>query len=92
MIITKTKSSFYRRVFIAALIEEGFDTIPKIATEIGAPRRTIQDTINALKEIDIECNFEGANKNGSYAINSWGPINKVWVMNNLDNIRQTLKY
>ena len=92
MNITKTKSSFYRRVFIAALIEKGFNTLPKIMAEIDAPRRTIQDTINALGELDVECSFTGPTKSGCYIINSWGPIDKEWVNHNFDMIKQSLNY
>jgi len=92
MIITKTKSSFYRRLFIAMLIEKGFNTIPKIVAETGAPRRTIQDTINALVELDIYCAFIGATKNGTFKIASWGPINKEWVKDNFESIKILLKY
>ena len=92
MHLTKTKSSFYRRIFIAALIERGFNTLPKIIAEIDAPRRTVQDTINALGELDIDCSFSGANKNGCYIIHSWGPINNGWVDINYKTIKAYLGY
>ena len=92
MEITKTKSSFYRRIFIALLIEKGFNTIPKIVTETGAPRRTIQDTINALVELDIICSFIGATKSGAFEINSWGPINREGVEVNCEIIKVRLGY
>ena len=92
MEISKTKSSFYRRLLITCLIERGFNTIPKIMSEIDIPRRTAQDTISALEELDIECAFIGAPKNGYYKIRSWGAIDKSWVMNNTVKLMETLSY
>lgn len=92
MDISKTKSSFYRRLLLACLIENGVNTIPKIIQEIDIPRRTAQDTINALTELDIECNYVGATKNGYYEIHSWGAIDKKWVRGNLEYLKNALDY
>jgi hypothetical protein len=92
MVLSKTKSSFYRRLLLASLIESGFNTLPKIMNEIDIPRRTAQDTIIALEELDIECIFIGAPKNGYYEIRSWGAIDKDWVMNNTVKLMKTLNY
>ncbi|TOM77630.1 helix-turn-helix domain-containing protein, partial [Vibrio parahaemolyticus] len=71
MTVSKTKTSFYRRLLITHLIDSGINTLPKIQKEINIPRRTAQDTINALGELDIECSYVGALKNGHYQIDSW---------------------
>ncbi|MDN3681942.1 helix-turn-helix domain-containing protein [Vibrio tapetis subsp. quintayensis] len=92
MSLSKTKTSFYRRIFIAHLIDNGFNTLPKIQDEIIIPRRTAQDTIAALEELDIDCQFTGALKNGHYQIVSWGPFNKTWVNENIAHIRAALGY
>lgn len=92
MSLSKTKTSFYRRIFIAHLIDNGFNTLPKIQDEITIPRRTAQDTIAALEELDIDCQFTGALKNGHYQIVSWGPFNKTWVNENISHIRAALGY
>ena len=92
MTISKTKTSFYRRLFVAYLIDSGINTIPKIQAEIDIPRRTAQDTINALEELDILCQFIGASKNGYYVIESWGVIDKDWITENLASIRLALNY
>ena len=47
---SKTKTSFYRRLYIAYLIDQGFNTVPAIMGVTGMPRRTAQDTITSLKE------------------------------------------
>ena len=48
MTISKTKSSFYRRLYIAHLIDTGIATVPGILEYTGMPRRTAQDTIKSL--------------------------------------------
>nr|WP_312018332.1 helix-turn-helix domain-containing protein [Shewanella surugensis] len=86
MIPTKTKTSYYRRLYIAYLIDTGVSTVPQIMLETGMPRRTIQDTIKSLSEIDIICVFIGATKDGHYEITHWGAINQKWITNNLQHI------
>ena len=56
------------------------------------PRRTAQDTINALSEIDIECEFFGSTKSGEYRINDWAAIQKVWIKNNIRHVKDVLVY
>jgi len=90
--ISKTKSSFYRRLLVAQLIDSGVNTVPAIMLETGMPRRTAQDTISALEELDIQCEFQGANKDGGYAIVDWGPINKKWLKSQLGQIKAALNY
>jgi len=90
--ISKTKSSFYRRLLVAQLIDSGVNTVPAIMQETGMPRRTAQDTILALEELDIQCEFQGANKDGGYAIVDWGPINKKWLKSQLTQIKTVLNY
>ncbi|WP_146531850.1 helix-turn-helix domain-containing protein [Vibrio cyclitrophicus] len=92
MTLSKTKASFYRRLLLAHLVDSGFNTLPKIQAEINIPRRTAQDTITALQELDIECTFVGALKNGHYQVESWGPFDKDWVKENVERIRETLGY
>ena len=88
----KTKSSFYRRLYIAYMIDCGYNTLPKIQQQIDIPRRTAQDTINALIDLDIQCTFTGASKNGCYHIESWGPFNRDWIVTNITHIKIVLGY
>ncbi len=90
--VSKTKSSFYRRLLVAHLIDSGINTVPAIILETGMPRRTAQDTITALHELDIKCVFQGANKDGGYEILDWGAINKKWLRVNMAHIRTALGY
>jgi hypothetical protein len=89
---SKTKTSFYRRLYVAHLIERGINTVPAIMNATGMPRRTAQDTISALEEIDIECRFVGANKDGNYEIVDWGAVNRKWIDANIQRIRDVLEY
>ena len=89
---SKTKTSFYRRLYVAYLIDCGVNNVPAIIDKTGMPRRTAQDTILALADLDIRCEFEGANKDGNYVISDWGAIRKSWIEANLAHIRATLGY
>ncbi|MCH7371374.1 winged helix-turn-helix domain-containing protein [Aeromonas sp. MR16] len=93
---SKTRTSFYRRLYVAHLISQGTDTIPTIMAATGMPRRTAQDTLAALAELDILCAFEqteGARHlQGHYRISDWGPINPDWIAANLPVIKETLGY
>ncbi|WP_407332827.1 helix-turn-helix domain-containing protein [Enterovibrio sp. 27052020O] len=89
---SKTKTSFYRRLLVSHLIDQGVNTVPAIIKETGMPRRTAQDTIDALEELDIDVQFVGANKNGGYEIRDWGAVNKDWVAKNESRIREALDY
>jgi len=88
---SKTKTSFYRRLYIAYLIDQGVNTVPAMMQETGMPRRTIQDTIVALAELDIRCLFVGATKDGNYQIEDWGAINVQWILQNLSGIKAVLQ-
>lgn len=96
MPVSKTRTSFYRRLYVAHLIDSGVASVPALIDATGMPRRTAQDTIHALAELDIVCEFEpsaGARHNsGRYVIRDWGAIDSRWVKANLMRIRQVLGY
>ncbi|KHT64523.1 hypothetical protein RJ45_05935 [Photobacterium gaetbulicola] len=96
MAISKTKSSFYRRLYIAHLIDSGIATVPDILEYTGMPRRTAQDTIKSLADLDIVCIFKQTqgerNRSGRYKIEDWGAINKAWIADNIAEIKQVLDY
>ena len=59
MDVSKTKSSFYRRLYVAYLIDsQQASSVPALTEVTGMPRRTAQDTIAALADLDIVCEFE----------------------------------
>ena len=90
MALSKTKSSFYRRLYVAHLV------VPAVISATGMPRRTAQDTLAALGELDIVCEFEnskGARHNiGAYVIRDWGPFDPDWIAAHAERLRQTLDY
>lgn len=96
MTISKTKSSFYRRLYVAYLIDSGIASVPEIMAATGMPRRTAQDTIAALEELDIVCEFEqreGArNHQGGYVIRDWGAVRREWVVEQHRRIAAALEY
>ena len=97
MEISKTRSSFYRRLYVAWLIDSGQATsVPALMATTGMPRRTAQDTLAALEELDIDCRFEQAegerNNSGHYRIAAWGPIDPRWVKDNLAQLKAALGY
>ncbi|MFJ4141881.1 helix-turn-helix domain-containing protein [Pseudomonas sp. NPDC089734] len=97
MDVSKTKSSFYRRLYVAYLIDcQLASSVPALMDVTGMPRRTAQDTIAALADLDIECEFEqqeGArNHAGQYRIRDWGAIDRDWITRNLARIKDVLGY
>ncbi len=97
MDVSKTKSSFYRRLYVAWLIDSGSAcTVPALMDATGMPRRTAQDTLLALADLDIDCQFaqqEGERNNaGHYEIRNWGAIDKQWIGAHLKQIKAVLGY
>jgi hypothetical protein len=97
MEVSKTRSSFYRRLYVAWLIDSGAArSVPELEVATGMPRRTAQDTLSALAELDIDCVFAQQpgqrNNSGHYLIRDWGAINPQWVKNNLPRLRAALGY
>ncbi len=97
MDVSKTKSSFYRRLYVAWLIDSQTATsVPALMEATGMPRRTAQDTIAALADLDIVCEFEqqeGArNHAGHYRIHDLGAIDKQWIIRHLRQIKAVLGY
>lgn len=96
MPLSKTRTSFYRRLYVAHLVATGTASVPAITVATGMPRRTAQDTLGALGELDIRCEFEhqaGERHNiGTYVIRDWGPIDPAWVAAHAERLRDTLGY
>ncbi|MGO2264154.1 winged helix-turn-helix domain-containing protein [Halomonas sp.] len=94
--LSKTKSSFYRRLYVAYLIDQGVASVPALVSACGMPRRTAQDTIASLAELDIECQFQPTqgerHNSGEYRIISWGPIDPSWVRNQAKRLAEALDY
>lgn len=85
---SKTKTSFYRRIYVAWLIEQGSNTVPRIIAATGMPRRTAQDTLAAIHELAITLE----NSAGVYRVADWGAVNNEWVVTNIEHIKNVLNY
>lgn len=97
MDVSKTRTSFYRRLYVAWLIDSGAATsVPALMAATGMPRRTAQDTLAALAELDIDCAFQQEsgerNNAGHYEVRDWGAINPQWIAANLPQIKAVLGY
>jgi len=88
MVHSKTKTSFYRRIYVAWLIQQGINSVPKIIEATGMPRRTAQDTLAAIHELAIEME----NNNGTYRITNWGAVNQQWADSNIQQLKTVLEY
>lgn len=85
---SKTKTSFYRRIYVTWLISQGVNTVPKIIEATGMPRRTAQDTLAAIHELAIQLD----NLNGQFRVADWGAVNARWVEANVAEIKNVLEY
>ncbi len=97
MTVSKTKTSFYRRLYVAWLIDSGNATsVPALMAATGMPRRTAQDTLAALADLDIDCRFvqdDGERLNaGHYRIHDWGAIDRQWIAQHLPRLKTVLGY
>ncbi|MFV0455824.1 MAG: helix-turn-helix domain-containing protein [Pseudomonas sp.] len=97
MTVSKTKTSFYRRLYVAWLIDSGTaSSVPALMAATGMPRRTAQDTLAALGDLDIDCRFvqdDGERHNaGHYRIHDWGAIDPRWIERNLSRLKSVLDY
>jgi len=97
MTVSKTRSSFYRRLYVAWLIDTGAATsVPALVAATGMPRRTAQDTLTALADLDIDCRFaqeDGERHNaGQYRIHDWGAIDRHWIERNMPQLKSVLGY
>ena len=88
---SKTKTSYYRRLYVAHLIDNGINTVPLLLETTRMPNRTLQATIFALAEMDIVCAVAGGTKNRTYSIEEWGAINKEYIKKNLQHISDVLQ-
>ncbi len=85
---SKTKTSFYRRIYVAYLIGQGINTVPRIIAATGMPRRTAQDTLAAIHELAIALE----NNNGTYRVVDWGAVNVHWVETHVAELKAVLDY
>lgn len=91
---SKMQLSFYRKLYLAWLVDAEPHNVPSLMQATGMPRRTVQDALSGLTDLDIQCEFRQAegqlNNTGHYAILNWGPIDKTWIENHLPQLEHAL--
>lgn len=77
---------------MAYLIDSGSNTVPALLDATEMPKRTLQDTLKALSDLDIVIESRGGTKSASYKVQSWGAIDKKWIEENLQHVKGVLQY
>lgn len=93
-LISKAKKAYFRKLYIAFLIDSGQQNLLSLNKATEMPRRTIQTAMEGLADIGIEHEFiqDGVrNRHGYYRITDWGPNNKQWIADNLQYVTDTLQ-
>lgn len=91
---SKPKKAFFRKLYIAHLIDAGQHNLLSLNKETTMPRRTIQTAMEGFSDIGIEHEFvqDGErNRHGYYRIINWGAIDRRWIERNLQTIIEVLK-
>lgn len=91
---SKSKKAFYRKLYIAYLIDSGKQNLVSLEEETGMPKRTLQTAMAALPDIGIEYVFiqDGSkNRHGYYKITEWGSTNKKWIKENMQYVIDVLQ-
>lgn len=95
MTYSKQKLAFYRKLYLCHLIHQGDHNVPSLTQLTGMPRRTIQDCLKVMQDIDVTIGFEqncGKRYNsGCYRILDWGGIHSDWVEKKFPHIAAVLK-
>lgn len=78
--------TFNRRLYIAYLIDQGVNTVPKIVAHTAYPRRTVVEGIASLKDMYIEVGRVGSDRFGHYTIDSWGLFAKKKIYAEIEKI------
>jgi len=89
--INKSQTAFYRKILIAVLIDSGIARVPLLVDATGMGRRTVQEVINNMSDINITCLRTGSTKSGYYYISDWGVLDKNKIKNQLQHTSDVLE-
>ncbi|AQS39960.1 hypothetical protein Sps_04879 [Shewanella psychrophila] len=92
MTYNKSKLAFNRKLLIATLIDSNIGSVPMLVDATGMNRRTVQEVINSLSDVDITCLRAGSTKSGYYYISDWGLLDKNKVRNKLRHTNDVLEF
>jgi hypothetical protein len=90
---SKQKKAYYRKLYLAHLIDTGRHDQVSLEAATAWPRRTLQDAIKAMADIGLVCEFcqQGSkNRHGFYTIKDWGDHSPDWIVAHLAEIRAML--
>ena len=87
----KSKIAFYRKILIATLIDADISSVPLLVDATAMGRRTVQEVINSLSDINITCLRSGSTKSGYYYISDWGLLSKKEIKKHLRHIIDVLE-
>lgn len=89
MSINKTKLAFFRRMYIAYLIDTMQNNqVPDLMSITGFSRRTLQSVIEGLSDYCITCEY--IKTENRYVIKDWASIQRQWVFEHIKEIKQEL--
>lgn len=86
--------AYYRKLYLAYLIDTERHNLVTLVEKTGMPKRTIQTSMKAFEDIGISFQFiqDGPkNRQGYYTITEWADHNKAWIKNNLQYVVDVLQ-
>ncbi len=91
--VSKQKKAYYRKLYLALLMDTERHDLHSLERDTGMPRRTLQDSIKAMADIGLDCEFiqDGPkHRHGYYRIVDWGDHQRQWVEGHLCQIQALL--
>ena len=92
--VSKQKRAYYRKLYLAHLIDSQRHNLRSLEATTGMPRRTLQDCIKAMDDVGIECHFvqDGPkHRHGYYEIGCWGDHASEWVREHMHQLQIYLR-
>lgn len=91
---SKASKAYYRKLWIALLIDSERHSLLSLEEATGMHRRTLQTAMAGFSDIGIECEFvqDGPkHKHGYYCITDWGDHRRDWIETRRDDIEALLR-
>lgn len=92
--MSKAKIAYYRKLYLAYLIDSGRHNLVSLEELTGMHRRTLQTAMSGFEGIGILYEFiqDGSkNRHGYYRITDWSDHNKGWIKRNLQYVIDVLQ-
>lgn len=88
--ISKPRRAYCRKLLLAHMIASQRHDLLSLEEGTGMPRRTLQDSIKAMIDIGIRCEFvqDGPkHRHGYYRIVDWGDHDVQWIAAHLKDLQ-----